>query len=212
MLGARQQGITLIESLVAIVVMALGVLGILGVQMRTLADTQTGVRRAQAVRLIEDLSERIRVNPSGVSLLASYATDTAAPSAPPTAQDVAALLALQNTCSTSTCTGTQLVARDRALWLATVQQSLPLGHARVFIVDSENVAADRRQLGVMISWRENERASDDSSYTAALQPPDSAAGGVGCPSGRSCHVQYIQPGARCMPYGASGTAQVICPG
>ena len=49
-----QRGISLIESLVAIVVMALGILGILGVQMRTLADTQTGVRRAHAIRLIED--------------------------------------------------------------------------------------------------------------------------------------------------------------
>ncbi len=209
--GLKQQGISLIESLAAIVVMALGVLGILGVQMRTLADTQTGVRRAQAVRLIEDLSERIRANPSGLSQLASYAIDTAAPAAAPTAQDLAALQALQTTCSTNACNGTQLAARDRALWLATVQQSLPLGHARVFVVDSENVAADRRQLGVMISWRENERAMADSSYTAALQSPDSTASGVGCPAGRSCHVQYIQPGARCIPYGASGTAQVMCP-
>lgn len=52
----RQRGISLIESLVAIVVMALGILGILGVQMRTLTDTSTTVRRAQAIRLIEDLS------------------------------------------------------------------------------------------------------------------------------------------------------------
>lgn len=206
----KQRGITLIESLVAIVVMALGVLGILGVQMRTLAETQTSVRRAQAVRLIEDLSERIRVNPSGLALLVSYAIDTPRPTAPPTTQDVAALLALQNTCSTAVCTGTQLVARDRALWLATVQQSLPLGHARVFVVSSEDVAADRRQLGVMVSWRENER-TNDSDYTAVLRSPDTTASGVGCPGGYSCHVQYIQPGARCMPYGASGAAQVICP-
>ena len=60
----RQRGFSLIESLVAVVVMALGILGILGVQMRTLADTQTGVRRAQAIRLIEDLSERIKLNPN----------------------------------------------------------------------------------------------------------------------------------------------------
>ena len=46
-----QRGITLIESLVAILVTALGILGILGVQMRTLTDTQTSVRRAQAMGL-----------------------------------------------------------------------------------------------------------------------------------------------------------------
>lgn len=50
------------------VVMALGLLGVVGVQMRTLADTQTGVRRAQAIRLIEDLSERAKVNPSALGM------------------------------------------------------------------------------------------------------------------------------------------------
>ena len=42
--------------------MALGILGVVGVQMRTLTDTSTTVRRAQAsIRLIEDLEERMRV-------------------------------------------------------------------------------------------------------------------------------------------------------
>ena len=40
----RAKGFTLIETLVATVVTALGVLGILSLQMRTLADTQSGVR------------------------------------------------------------------------------------------------------------------------------------------------------------------------
>ena len=62
----RQRGITLLESLIAIVVAALGILGILGVQMRTLTDTQTSMRRAQAIRLIEDLSERMRVHPNAL--------------------------------------------------------------------------------------------------------------------------------------------------
>lgn len=70
---ALQKGITLLESLVAIVVMALGLLGIVGIQMRTLADTQTGVRRAQAVKLIEDLSERVRANPNAIGNATSYA-------------------------------------------------------------------------------------------------------------------------------------------
>ncbi|MET1115507.1 MAG: type IV pilus modification protein PilV [Comamonas sp.] len=202
----KQRGITLIESLVAIVVMALGVLGVLGVQMRTLADTQTGVRRAQAVRLIEDLSERIRVNPNGLSQLTSYVINTAEPAAAPGAAELTALQALQSTCTSSACSGAQLASRDRALWLATVQQTLPQGHAQVFLVASENTTVDRRQLGVMVSWRENEKTA-----AAGLQPPSSVSGGVSCPATRSCHVQYIQPGARCLPYGAGGLAQVICP-
>ena len=73
-----QRGITLLESLVAIVVMALGILGILGVQMRTLSDTQTGVRRAQAIRLIEDMGERMKANPSALANLSSYVSNFAA--------------------------------------------------------------------------------------------------------------------------------------
>ena len=70
----RQRGITLIESLVAIVVAALGILGIVGVQMRTLTDTSSTVRRAQAIRLIEDLSERMKVNPNAIATLDNYLT------------------------------------------------------------------------------------------------------------------------------------------
>lgn len=200
----KQRGVTLVESLVAIVVMALGVLGILGAQLRTLADTQTSVRRAQAIRLMDDLSERIRANPNGLSQLASYAIDASAVTTPPSTQDLAALQTLQNTCSTSACNGTQLATRDRTLWLATVRQTLPLGNAQVFVVGAET-ATNRRQLGVMISWRENERTT-----ATALALPSSATGGVSCPAERSCHVQFIQPGARCMPYGSGATAQVIC--
>ena len=69
-----QRGITLIESLIAILIMALGILGVLGVQMRTLSDTQTSVRRAQAIRVIEDLSERIKVNPNGLANINTYLT------------------------------------------------------------------------------------------------------------------------------------------
>src|SRR5574344_2836239 len=68
----RQRGITLIESLVALVISVLGIIGILGMQMRTLVDSQTATRRAQAVRLIEDLSERMRVHPNALASLGDY--------------------------------------------------------------------------------------------------------------------------------------------
>lgn len=72
LLRQSQRGISLIESLVAIVIAALGILGVLGVQMRTMSDTSTTVRRAQAIRLIEDLGERLKTNPNALSNIASY--------------------------------------------------------------------------------------------------------------------------------------------
>ncbi len=207
----HQRGITLIESLVAIVVAALGVLGILGVQMRTLTDTQTSVRRAQAVRLIEDLGERMKVNPNALAILGNYASGWTA--SPPTA-------AAARDCSTSTCNATELAAYDVAEWKRAVQRLLPLGDANIFLAPGETVTANRRQLGVMISWRENERDTSAAYKNSidATKALDGAGvvteggGNVTCPADRTCHLQYLPVAARCAPYTASGVTQYFCSG
>ena len=197
----RQRGITLIESLVALVLMALGILGILGVQMRTLADTQTGVRRAQAVRLIEDLSERIQVNPNGLGNLSQYVSPWGAAS----------------TVTCSACTPEDLAKSDIAQWKDTVMKTLPFGDANVFLAADETVNTNRRQLGVMISWRENERknadGTTDTNYTSVFAAASTGSANVSCPSDRICHLQYIQPVGRCTPYpmGGASNPQVFCP-
>ncbi|NMM82096.1 type IV pilus modification protein PilV [Acidovorax sp. SRB_14] len=210
-----QRGITLIESLVAIVVMALGILGILGVQMRTLSDTQTTVRRAQAIRLIEDLSERMKVNPNALGNINAYVSTF---SAEPTPGD----------CS-SGCSHSAQAAYDLAVWKQAVKNTLPLGQANIFLAPGEGTGANpnRRQLGVMVSWRENERdiadSTDKKNYkdnTDATQVR--AADGTltagtdtanACPDDRTCHLQYIPVSARCAPYtGGGGTTQYFCPG
>ena len=198
----RQRGITLIESLVAIFVTALGILGILGVQMRTLTDTQTSVRRAQAVRLIEDLGERMKVSPNALLGLADYASGYDQEGSDLTATD----------CSSAPCTPAEQAGYDLKQWKTTVQQTLPLGQASIFLAPGETANANRRQLGVMIAWRENER-SDDASFK---NPINAAAGGgsVTCPSNHTCHLQYLPVAARCAPYKpVGGTAfQHYCAG
>ena len=202
----RQRGITLIESLIAILIAALGILGILGVQMRTLADTQTSVRRAQAVRLIEDLSERIQTNPNGLGNLDSYvSTWGSAPSA---------------TCGTAGCDAAKLAAYDIYQWKEAVKSTLPLGTASVFISAADTAAGNRRQLGVMVGWRENERehkkadGTVDTSFTAPFATDSTGTANITCPSGLICHLQYIQPNQRCVPFtlGSTGTATPLyCP-
>ncbi len=200
-----QRGISLIESMVAIVVMALGILGILGVQMRTLADTQTGVRRAQAIRLIEDLSERMKVNPNALGSLGNYTTGWGAPGTPVV------------NCKVSACGTAQLAQYDITQWKQSVLNALPSADANVFVVADETIANNRRQLGVMISWRENERAdgsaSEATAYKSVFTPDSTGAAGVSCPADRSCHLQYIQLNARCAPYTAGGASNplVFCP-
>ena len=208
-----QQGITLIESLVALVVTALGILGILGVQMRTLTDTSTTMRRSQAIRLIEDFSERLKVSPNSLAEIGNY---TSGFSDLPTAPD----------CSGG-CTNAQLSAYELATWKNIVKDTLPLGQASIFTPPAESgaTAGQRRQLGVMIAWRENERDTA-SSYKDAIDATKIRDGsgnlvtGGGkdaatnqCPSGATCHLQYIPVAARCAPYTPGGaTATYYCPG
>ena len=190
-----QRGISLIESLVAIVVMALGILGILGVQMRTLADTQSGVRRAQAIRLIEDLSERIKSNPNALGNAASYATNWKATLVTP-GTDCKIASGFPGT----SCTSADMATYDKDRWLRTVRSNLPLGDAAVFVS-----ATDPQQLGVMLAWRENERAregdstADTAAYKTVFTPASTGTSAVSCPAGSSCHLQYISLTQRCLP-------------
>jgi type IV pilus assembly protein PilV len=205
-LHKRQRGITLIESMVALVIAALGILGILGVQMRTLSDTSTTVRRAQAIRLIDDLGERMRTNPNAMVNLGSYVSNFATNPA-------------VGSCA-SGCDHAALAAYDLAVWKQAVRNSLPLGQAEIFIPPAEAgvAAAQRRQLGVMIAWRENEgdgRKTDDIDATKVRDNSGNLTNGaaLACPANSICHLQYIPVPARCAPYAPGGNAPMYyCPG
>lgn len=197
----RQRGITLIESLVALVITALGILGILGVQMRTLTDTTTSVRRAQAIRLIEDLSERMKVSPNALLAVAGYQSSYDEKGADLSATD----------CGSSTCTSAEQAAYDLKQWKTAVQKNLPAGQASVFYAPGETNDTNRRLLGVMIAWRESERTdtkTDDLDASKVRNADGTFSLGTdttnACPEGFTCHLQYLPVSARCAPYGASG--------
>lgn len=174
-----QRGITLLESLVSVVILAVAVLGMLGVQLRTLAETQTGVRRAQAVRLIEDFAERVKTNADRSNQLGSYvSTWTNVPTG--------------TNCLTAGCSSTQLAAWDVQQWKQSVADALPNGQASIFLSTSEAVdPGNRRQLGIMVGWRTNERRSNDTKYLDSFDV--STGSPATCPVGLICHVVYVQP-------------------
>ena len=194
-----QRGITLIESLVALVITAVALLGLLGIQMRTLVDTQAGVRRAQAIRLIEDLGERMQNNPNALGNLATYTTT------PTSTTD----------CKAVACTPADLASYDIKQWRDNVAANLPGGDVRVFIPKGGS-----RQLGVLIGWREGEYNVDGKARTAsetaqlksalAVSGTDAAGTEHECPDGLLCHLQYLQPTQRCTPWNL-GAGALYCP-
>jgi len=61
---ARQAGFSLIEVLIALIIMSVGMLGIAGLYVQSLQAGRTSMFRHQAVSLAGDVADRIRANPS----------------------------------------------------------------------------------------------------------------------------------------------------
>lgn len=58
----NQMGVGMVEILVALLILAIGILGFIALQYRAVEATAEGTNRVQAVNLARDLAERIRIN------------------------------------------------------------------------------------------------------------------------------------------------------
>ena len=101
MMKMRQsQGFSMIELLVAVLVVGIGVLGATGLQMISLQHNRGAVLRSEAVQLAYDIMDRIRANPNG-----NY-SGLNLTSPPPAAPN----------CLGGVCTEAQMAAFDQASW------------------------------------------------------------------------------------------------
>lgn len=99
----RQRGISLIEVLVTLVILAVGMLGVMGMQAR-LQQSETEVyQRTQALILLQDMASRLAANRNQA---ASYVTGPTSP------------LGAGMTCP---ATGPTQLERDRAEWCSALQ-------------------------------------------------------------------------------------------
>lgn len=113
-------GFTLIEVLVALFVLAVGMLALAALQGRSLRDSTTAQLRGTALMLAYDLSDRMRANPTGVNA-GSYgrsSTNAITTPSPPNPRCVTT----SNTFATSSCTPVQMAAEDLYQWLSALGQ------------------------------------------------------------------------------------------
>jgi type IV pilus assembly protein PilV len=101
--GAR--GFSLVEALVALVVMSIGMLGIAALYVESLRSGTSALLRTQAVALASDMADRIRANPTAGAAYAKTVDATGAVTAACTADG-----------TTNVCTVAQMAATDIALW------------------------------------------------------------------------------------------------
>lgn len=127
-----QRGFTLIESLVAMVVISVGMLGIAAMYVEGLRAGRTSVYRAVAVELASDMADRIRSNPNADGAYAGAGAN--------------------NNCvnGANDCTPAQLAADDLFWWEQSVGARLPGGAAAVNFA----LGADTDVFTITINWTE----------------------------------------------------------
>jgi type IV pilus assembly protein PilV len=117
---SSQRGYGLFESMVSILVVSIGFLGLANVQVNGLASSNSSLLRSQAVYLTYQMADRLRANLPGVQA-GAYNGLSGAGSDPG--------------CVTSGCTSAQMAQNDYREWSEEISRLLPGGSA-VVCVDS----------------------------------------------------------------------------
>lgn len=148
---ARQSGMGMIEVLVALLVLAIGLFGVLSMQTKGLQMNQAGYYQSQAMFLAQDIIERIRANRGAA--LDYYNTLGTTP-------------ALSTNCETdtATCTPQQMATSDLYYWVVKgVQNLLPSGEGQV-IVTSAGGAGGLYQVDIQIKYVIGKLGSGGNNY------------------------------------------------
>lgn len=172
----HMHGMALIESLVSLLVLALGVMSLAGVQFRLLAENRLSNQRAVAIGLIDDMANRI-LNNKDAALAGAYSKAWTEEGD-------------KSDCVARLCSAAQLAQADKYIWKNNISALLAGGKASIFI--SPN---DSRQIGISIAWPVNEGLAKDVDPVAYSAPFNltMANSGIDCPVEYVCHVAYVQP-------------------
>ncbi len=106
-------GFTLVEVLVAVVVLSIGIFGLIGLQTAALKNNQEAYLRSQATVLIYDIADKMRSN-----MGADYTTASAVSHA---------TSCVSYSGAATSCTATQIAERDLYEWDDSVSTILPSG-------------------------------------------------------------------------------------
>jgi len=156
----KQDGVGMIEAMVALIVMSIGMLGIAALYIESTRANRTALVRTQAVYLVNDMADRIRANRRGGN---SY--DTTLYGGGPTMRGCVA--------GGANCTPVQLAEDDLARWITDVRIALPKSPSGAdptstvqFFPAAGGGLPERYQI--IVTWREPGELQDFS-YTSNVQ-------------------------------------------
>ncbi|MGL5742321.1 MAG: type IV pilus modification protein PilV [Legionella sp.] len=126
-LSAQQKGMSLIEVLIAFVIMAIGMLGIAGMLILSSKANNSSYAKQQAVQCIYDIFDKIRANYQA-AINGNYTISNINSAGSPTPPARPGTL-----CNQSPCSSTALAAYDTWYWLTYDVSKLPSGSCSINI-------------------------------------------------------------------------------
>jgi len=171
--ATAQDGFTLLEILVAIVVLSIGLLGLAGLQVASLGNNQVAYYRGIASQQTYDMADRIRADLAGVTA-GNYDNLTAA-------------IPVDPACFTAGCSVANSVLTDQFQWLTNIAAALPGGTGTVRCVVgpaatcATNTAGSNRVFDITVLWNEKGLAFNDPACP------------VGTPANTRCFVTRFAP-------------------
>lgn len=145
-LSRNQQGITIIEVLIAMLILAVGLLGMASLQVRAVSDTSNASYRSIAIYYANDMADRMRANGDGVTN-GSYNSVAGA------AQAAACL-------TVAGCSSAQMAGHDKWEWLQNLGRSLPAG--------TGTLAVNGGVYTVNVSWTDRVAQGATSTATSTI--------------------------------------------
>ena len=159
----RQQGFSLIEALVAFLILSVGMLGIASLQTMSLKSGHTAAMRTVAVMKVDEILESMRSNPEA---LMSYSAGTAD-------------MGVDNGCSQTTvaaanCTPAQMALDELFRWKRSLIDALPnnAGTTASVIITPAVPPQTLSQVVVTVNWSERDLDTGNAAnmnYSVAVQ-------------------------------------------
>lgn len=158
----QQSGISLIEVMVSVAILAVGLLGLASLQARSIVWSDSSHARSIAADLAADLADRIRANRTPIMGVDESAGLAAGLTATP---NVASCTQSADRASVTGCPNTFRVAADMTEWNTNLGTLLPDGRFTLVSV----AATQGFRYTLTITWVDDRGAGVDESYVTVIE-------------------------------------------
>lgn len=136
---ARQSGFTLIEALVTFLILAIGLLGLAGLQTKGLQFDQSAYQRTQAALLAADITDRMRANLTGARA-SNYSIAYSSTKS-------------ESECVTHACATNEIAFYDLYEWKVALAALLPSGNGSITTTANADIA-NAVDITITVYWDE----------------------------------------------------------